>query len=70
MGYNRQPSRHVIESARIVCFIGEQEITDAFRAADPFGVADRCELGPRGEHYAIGSCGDVVCAYCARIFWS
>ena len=70
MGFARSPAPHVIKSAEIVSFIGEREIAAVFRAIDPFGVDDACELSPTGQHAAIGSCGDVVCPHCSRIFWS
>jgi hypothetical protein len=72
MGYARQPSPHVVEAARsgqVVTFIGEREMDAVLRCADPFGIDDVCEFNPIGKHYGIGSCGDVVCCYCGRIFW-
>jgi hypothetical protein len=70
MGFARSPAPHVIKSAEIVSFVGEREIDAVLSAADPFGIDDHCEASPNGQHYGIGSCGDVVCCYCARIFWS
>jgi hypothetical protein len=70
MGFARSPAPHVVKSAEIISFAREREIASAFHAVDPFGIDDHCEFGPRSEHFAIGSCGDVVCCYCARIFWS
>jgi hypothetical protein len=70
MGFARQPSRRTIQAAKVVSFIGEREIDAVLRAADPFGIDDACEASPTRKHYGIGSCGDVVCCYCARIFWS
>lgn len=72
MSYARSPRAHVIDHAKgapVIHFVGEREVDAVLRAADPFGIADACELSPTGNHYAIGSCGDVVCCYCARIFW-
>jgi hypothetical protein len=70
MGYARNPAPHVSQSAKVVSFVSEREIAAVFRAADPFGIDNACELSPSGRHAAIGSCGDVVCGHCARIFWS
>jgi hypothetical protein len=70
MGYARQPSPHVVESAKVLSFIGEREIATVFRAFDPFGIDNACEFSPTGQHVAIGSCGDVACCHCAKIFWS
>ena len=58
MSHARQPAPHVMLFARIVSFVGEREIAAAFRAVDPFGIDDACELSPTGQHSAIGSCGD------------
>lgn len=68
MGLARRPTPHAVQSAKFVSFIGEREIDAVLRAADPFGIDDACELNPGGRHHAIGSCGDVVCCYCSRIF--
>ena len=70
MGYARQPAPHVIHSAHVVSCVGEREIAAVFRASDPFGIDNACELSPTGQHVAIGSCGNVVCCHCARVFWS
>lgn len=70
MGYARQPAPHVIHSAHVVSFVGEREIAAVLRASDPFGIDNACGLSPTGRHTAIGSCGDVVCCHCARVFWS
>lgn len=73
MSFYRAPQAHVIAASKgkpsVHTFIGEREIDAVLRAADPFGIEDQCEPSPNGRHYAIGSCGDVVCCYCARIFW-
>ncbi len=35
---------------------------------DPFNVVDRCPVNETG-HQPIVSCGEIVCAHCARIIW-
>jgi hypothetical protein len=70
MGFARQPSRQTIQASKVVTFIGEREIGEVLRASDPFAIEDACAVSPNGLHQAIGSCGDVVCCHCARIFWS
>lgn len=69
MGFARTPSPHVIQSAKVVKFVAEREIDAVIRTVDPFGVDDTCEANPTGQHYGIGSCGEVVCCYCAKVFW-
>lgn len=67
----RKPARHAEHSAKIVSFVSEREIAAVMCTNDdPFGTQDRCSFSPDGRHHAIGSCGDVACCYCARIFWS
>lgn len=67
----RKPARHAGETARIVRFVSERETAAVMRAAeDPFGAGERCAFSPDGQHHAIGSCGDVVCCHCSRIFWN
>lgn len=70
MGYARSPAPHVIDAAKVISFVGESEIAAVFNAFDPFGLDPACEFGPNGRHTAIGSCGDVVCCHCSRIFWN
>ncbi|KGT75834.1 hypothetical protein MA20_32110 [Bradyrhizobium japonicum] len=66
----RKPARHA-ETAKTVRFVSEREIAAVMAALeDPFGTAERCEFSADGQHRAIGSCGDVVCCHCARIFWN
>jgi hypothetical protein len=67
-GYARQGLPNVPASGTISRFIGEREIAAVFRATDPFLVDDFCSLSPTGQHVAIGSCGDVVCCHCSRVF--
>jgi hypothetical protein len=69
MGLARQ-QRQSFQTAEIISFIGEREIASVLRAIDPFGLDDLCTLSPTGQHQAIGSCGDVVCCHCSRVFWS
>ena len=45
----------------------EQEAAFINRTADPFGIAHGC-IKPAG-HIAIQSCGAIVCAHCAKVFW-
>lgn len=67
----RTPARHAERPANIISFVGEREIGSVIATiADPFGTSARCTLSPDGRHHAIGSCGDVVCCHCARIFWA
>lgn len=75
MSFLRLPHPHVIAHSRgasplAVCtFVSEREIAEVMaRVSDPFGIDDRCLLGPNGEHVGIGSCGDVACRYCGKIF--
>lgn len=79
MGFARSSAPHVIKSefvSRNQILRDEAEAWNAFfaggevREADPFGVDDPCEFSPTGQHAAIGSCGDVVCCHCSRVFWS
>lgn len=72
--FNRQPSRDVVARAKgvpivVEDFVGSREIARAMAAADPFGIDDPCRFAPNGRHYAIGSCGEVACCYCAKTFW-
>lgn len=67
----RKPARHAEQSVKIVNFVSEREIAAVMAAMEePFGTAERCAFSADGQHHAIGSCGDVVCCHCARIFWS
>jgi hypothetical protein len=68
MGYARQPAPRAIRSADVV-FVITSEIAAVIRASDPFEIENVCELSPTGQHAAIGSCGDVVCCHCAKVFW-
>jgi hypothetical protein len=66
----RKPARHAEQAEKIVSFVGEREIAAVMAAiGDPFGTSEGCAFSPDGQHHAIGSCGDVVCCHCARIFW-
>jgi hypothetical protein len=65
-----RPARHAEQPPRTVRFVSEREIAAVMSAvADPFGTSQRCDFSPDGRHHAIGSCGDVVCCHCSRIFW-
>ncbi|MDX3971108.1 MAG: hypothetical protein QHD01_31565 [Bradyrhizobium sp.] len=65
-----RPARHAEQNPRTVHFVSECEIAAVMSAvADPFGISERCAFSADGEHHAIGSCGDVVCVHCSRIFW-
>lgn len=70
-GFIRQglPNVPASGSAMICTFISETEIATVFATADPFGLDDLCTLSPTGRHQAVGSCGDVVCCHCSKIFW-
>lgn len=67
----RMPASHdrTAPKAAIVNFIGEREIAEVLRAADPFGIDDPCPFNPSGHRF-IGSCGDVACVHCAKVAWS
>lgn len=69
MGIARNPASHVIKAAQVIRFIGERNLAEVFAAVDPFGLDNDCEVSPNGQHQAVGSCGDVVCCHCAKIFW-
>jgi len=45
----------------------EQDAAFIARTADPFGIEHGC-VNPAG-HVAIQSCGAIVCAHCAKVFW-
>lgn len=67
----RIPARHAEHPGTIADFVSPRRIAAAIAAVEePFGTGERCALSPDGRHLAIGSCGDVVCCHCARIFWS
>ena len=66
----REIAQHPVPRAIPVArFVSEREIAAVMRASDPFGVDDPCPFAPDGRHYGIGSCGEVACCYCAKIFW-
>lgn len=72
MSFHRQPAHHVIEAAKgvpatVSRFIGEREIAEVMASADPFGIELHCTNA--GGHQPIASCGEIVYAHCARIFW-
>lgn len=73
MGFLRQGQPPALDraalKAAIVNFIGEREIAEALRCADPFGIDDPCPFNPSGHRF-IGSCGDVACVHCAKVAWS
>ncbi|UFW75153.1 hypothetical protein [Bradyrhizobium sp. WU425] len=65
-----KPARHAAQSAKVVKFVSERDIAAMIAAVeDPFGAGERCAFSADGQHHAIGSCGDVVCCKCAKIFW-
>jgi hypothetical protein len=45
-----------------------QELAFVKRTIDPFGIEHGC-VNPEG-HSVISSCGAIVCAHCAVVFWS
>lgn len=76
MSFAHLPRHHVINHSlgtspvAVVTFVSEREISEVMAAAsDPFRIDDPCLYGPNGDHHGIGSCGDVVCCYCGRVFW-
>lgn len=68
MHVQRKPARHA--EPKVVKFVSERDIAAMIAAVeDPFGAGERCAFSVDGRHHAIGSCGDVVCCNCAKIFW-
>lgn len=49
-------------------FVTEREIASVMGEIDPFQVDDRCPFNATGHGYT-GSCGEVVCAHCAKVAW-
>lgn len=45
----------------------DQDAAFVNRTADPFLIEHGC-LNPAG-HEAMASCGAIVCAHCAKVFW-
>lgn len=65
-----KPARHAAQTAKVVKFVSERDIAAMIAAAeDPFDAGAQCAFSADGRHHAIGSCGDVVCCNCAKIFW-
>lgn len=73
MGFLRQGQPPAFDRAAlkavIVNFIGEREIAEVLRSADPFGIDDPCPFNPSGHRF-FGSCGDIACVHCAKVAWS
>lgn len=69
MGFQRQPSPTVRSAARggVVRVVTREEIARIEREQDPFGIELHCT--DIGGHRPIASCGEIVCAHCARVFW-
>jgi hypothetical protein len=70
MGFARQPAPHVIDAAKgapVEILITAEDIAFFVRQADPFLIENDCVSA--SGHYAIASCGEVVCAHCSRVFW-
>lgn len=70
MSFHRSPAAHVIrhaEGAPVIRIVTPADIATVMREQDPFGIALHC-TNPAG-HQPIASCGEIVCAHCARIFW-
>jgi hypothetical protein len=61
----RQPERPIVVTI-------DDDIDRLYRnlVADAAKLADgTCPKNPTGKHLGIGSCGEVVCVYCDRVFW-
>lgn len=70
MSFERTPTQHVVAAARgapAEMLVTLDDLADVIRQADPFLIAHDCS-NPTG-HDPIASCGEVVCAHCARVFW-
>jgi hypothetical protein len=70
MSFHRQPSAAVkahAAGAPIVRLVTREDVARIEREQDPFGIALHC-TNPAG-HQPIASCGEIVCAHCARVFW-
>lgn len=68
--YARQPSHHVIGAARgapVIHLATEADARRIAREQDLFGIELHCT--DIGGHRPIASCGEIVCAHCARVFW-
>lgn len=72
MGFNRQPSPTIIAAAKgapVELLITSADIGRIEREADPFLIDGACEFNGGAAHQIIAGCRDIVCAYCARVFW-
>jgi len=70
MGFHRKGQPQALDRAAIraqVIPLLADELAFLDRAADPFGIEHDC-LNPAG-HEAMASCGAIVCAHCAKVFW-
>jgi len=70
MSFARHPSPAAVDHARgapVVRLVTEQDAMRIAAEQDPFGIELHCtEIG---GHRPIASCGEIVCANCARVFW-
>ncbi len=70
MGFNRTIQPQALDRAAVTAVVTRlvaEELAFERRTADPFGIAHDC-LNPKGHDF-IASCGDVVCAHCAKVAW-
>ncbi len=71
MGFYRQPQPRALDRSGIraeLIPLLVQEAAFIGRTIDPFGIEHDC-VNPAG-HAVITSCGAIVCAHCAVVFWS
>jgi len=70
MGFHRIKPPQALDRAAIraeVIPLLTAELAFLERTTDPFGIEHGC-VNPAG-HVAIQSCGAIVCAHCAKVFW-
>ena len=63
------PIAEIYERITIRSMLVDDVSIPLFTCGDPFGIDDPCPQNSSG-HYAIASCGDVVCVHCAKVFWA
>lgn len=71
MGFHRNGQPRALDRAGIraeVIPLLAEELAFVTRTIDPFGIEHGC-VNPAG-HIPITSCGAIVCAHCAKVFWS
>lgn len=71
--FTRQPSAAALAATRqrprVSEFVAAPVVAAARARLDPFGIDDPCLQNAGGLHQPIGSCGDVVCCHCTKVFW-